>query len=163
MTFEGDEGLKEGCGHRRCNQHLDRSSLRRLGKSANRSVFPSPPGGNWLAGPDGRMSITCNLHLQEIVAVLVHCMPQCACFSLFCIVASHASQAALTLLPLDEKTPGWAAGMTRFSLRHAIQYNSLELRIEDEKALRPGRPYVVGEWPPERLTSLPNFSATRES
>ena len=53
---------------------------------------------------------------------------------------------ALTLLPLKEKTPEWAARMTRFSLRHAIQYNQLELRIEDEKALRTGRPYVVGEW-----------------
>ena len=53
---------------------------------------------------------------------------------------------ALTLLPLKEKTPEWAARMTRFSLRHAIQYNKLELRIEDEKALRTGRPYVVGEW-----------------
>ena len=54
-------------------------------------------------------------------------------------------QVALTLLPLKEKTPEWAARMTRFSLRHAIQYNNLELRIEDEKALRLGRPYVVGE------------------
>ena len=52
---------------------------------------------------------------------------------------------ALTLLPLNEKTPEWAAKMTRFSLRHAIQYNNVEIRMEDEKALRPGRPYVVGE------------------
>lgn len=60
-------------------------------------------------------------------------------------------QVALTLLPLHEKTPEWAARMTRFSLRHAIQYNNVDLRIEDEKALRPGRPYVVGGWPSKPL------------
>lgn len=54
-------------------------------------------------------------------------------------------QVVLTLLPLDEKTPEWAARMTRSSLSQCIEYNSLTLHIEDEKALRSGRPYVVGE------------------
>ena len=34
--------------------------------------------------------------------------------------------------------------MTRTSLRLAVEYNSMELRIEDPKALQSGRPYVVG-------------------
>ena len=62
----------------------------------------------------------------------------------------HALQVALTLVPLKEETPGWAAQMTRTSLRLAVEYNSMELRIEDPMALRSGRPYVVGgllPWP----------------
>ena len=54
-------------------------------------------------------------------------------------------QVALTLITLDEKTPAWAAKMTRASLSQAIQYNSLTVLYEDEKALRPGRSYVIGE------------------
>lgn len=56
----------------------------------------------------------------------------------------HGMQVALTLLPLDEKTPGWAAKLTRYSLTRCIEYNDLELRLEDLEALRSGRPYVVG-------------------
>ena len=67
---------------------------------------------------------------------------------------------ALTLLPLNEKTPEWAAKMTRSSLRHAIQYNNVEIRMEDEKALRHGRPYVVGESPSEHTAGFACSSNT---
>ena len=65
----------------------------------------------------------------------------------------HALQVTLTLIPLKEETPGWAARMTRTSLRLAVEYNSMELRIEDPKALRSGRPYVVGGLLPLPLSS----------
>ena len=49
------------------------------------------------------------------------------------------------LLPLDEKTPEWAAKMTSYSLTRCIEYNSLELRLENSEALTSGRPYVIGK------------------
>ena len=70
----------------------------------------------------------------------------------------HALQVALTLVPLKEETPAWAARMTRASLRLAVEYNSMELRIEDPKALRSGRPYVVGGLLPGPLApGRPNY------
>lgn len=49
------------------------------------------------------------------------------------------------LLPLDEKTPEWAAKVTRYSLTRCIEYNSLELRLENPEALTSGRPYIIGK------------------
>lgn len=50
-------------------------------------------------------------------------------------------------IPLDLPTPRWARALTRFSLEQAAKYHDLSLIIEDPAALRPGRPYVVGEQP----------------
>ncbi len=46
---------------------------------------------------------------------------------------------------MDLPTPRWARTLTRFSLEQAAKYHDLSLIIEDKDALRPGRPYVVGE------------------
>jgi hypothetical protein len=68
-------------------------------------------------------------------------------------------QVALMLLPLDEKTPGWAAKMTSFSLTRCIEYNSLELRLENLEALTSGRPYVIGK--PQHLAFTDSWHGVR--
>jgi hypothetical protein len=62
-------------------------------------------------------------------------------------------------VPLDLPTPRWARALTRFSLEQAAKYHDLSLIIEDPAALRPGRPYVVGE-PNLLLVVLPHCCGT---
>ena len=104
--------------------------------------LPNPVAICWLSLMVGRQYL-CDL-LWMYNAAVATCDAAVGPSYLWCSVQLYGTQVALTLLPLGEKTPEWAARMTRFSLRHAIQYNNVDLRIEDEKALRPGRPYVVG-------------------
>lgn len=61
-------------------------------------------------------------------------------------------QALSLAVPVDLPTPRWACALTRFSLEQAAKYHSLRLIIEDPEALRPGRPYVVGEKPPHTFS-----------
>lgn len=52
-------------------------------------------------------------------------------------------------LPLDCPPPDWAKALIDFSTKNALAYHSVEVHVEDPKALKIGRPYVVG-------TVLPN-------
>ena len=121
---------------------MDWSSFWDGRESGGCCLFPPSSSGTMLAHPHGSalLCILCDLLLllrqwHHRPNLFHHRQP----FSV-----PHGMQVALTLLPLDEKTPGWATKLTRYSLTRCIEYNDLELRLEDSEALRSGRPYVVG-------------------